>query len=138
MIDIAAETATIPLDLAAITRLQALKTGALIRFGAEAGAILADDEAARGHLATYATHLGLAFQIQDDILDVEGDEAETGKRVQKDADAGKATFVSLLGLEEARAAAADECAAAKAALAPFGDGAALMKTAADFVVNRSK
>lgn len=138
MIDIAAETATIPLDLAAITRLQALKTGALIRFGAEAGAILADDEAARGHLATYATHLGLAFQIQDDILDVEGDEAETGKRVQKDADAGKATFVSLLGLEEARAAAADECAAAKAALAPFGDGAALMKAAADFVVNRSK
>ena len=97
MMDIAAETAAEPLDLPTITRLQAMKTGALIRFSAEIGGILAQDEKARQSLADFAQHLGLAFQIRDDILDVEGDEDVTGKRLQKDAEAGKATFVSLMG-----------------------------------------
>lgn len=136
MIDIAAETATHPLDLAHITRLQAMKTGALIRFSAEAGAILASDDQARRYLASYAQHLGLAFQIRDDLLDVEGDEAETGKRVQKDADAGKATFVSILGLAGARQAASDEVEAANAALEPFGDRANWLRAAAKFAIDR--
>ena len=84
---IAAETAAEPLDLAAITRLQAGKTGALICFAAEAGAILAGAD--RAPLAAYARALGLAFQIADDILDVTGDEAAAGKRVHKDVAAGK-------------------------------------------------
>lgn len=94
-LDIAAETAGRALTLPEITRLQAGKTGALISFAAEAGAILAGAD--RGPLAAYAAALGLAFQIADDILDVEGAEAATGKRVGKDAAAGKATFVSLMG-----------------------------------------
>ena len=136
MIDIAAETAEAPFDLPTITRLQALKTGALIRFAAEAGAILAGDATARQNLADYARHLGLAFQIRDDLLDVEGDEDVTGKRLQKDADAGKATFVSHLGLEGARRAAADEVAAAHAALEGFGEGARWLRDAADFAIHR--
>ena len=99
-LDIAAETAP-PLTLAQITALQSAKTGALIRFAAEAGAILAGHDP--GPLRAYASALGLAFQIADDILDVTGDASKTGKRLNKDAAAGKATFVSLLGLNEARA-----------------------------------
>ncbi|MEM9140216.1 MAG: polyprenyl synthetase family protein [Pseudomonadota bacterium] len=136
MIDIAAETAGRTLTLAEITRLQAMKTGALIRFAAEAGAILAKDDEARKSLADYAQHLGLAFQIRDDLLDVEGDEAETGKRVQKDADAGKATFVSILGRDGAHKAAADEVAAANAALDPFGARANWLRAAAKFAIDR--
>jgi farnesyl diphosphate synthase len=133
-LDIAAETAGRPLTLEEITALQAGKTGALIRFSAEAGAILA--AADRGPLRAYATALGLAFQIADDILDVTGDAATTGKRVGKDEAAGKATFVSLLGLEAARAKAAALVAEAEAALAPYGDRAALLVDAARFVVTR--
>ena len=133
-LDIAAETAGRPLTLEEITALQAGKTGALIRFSAEAGAILA--AADRAPLRDYATALGLAFQIADDILDVTGDAATTGKRVGKDEAAGKATFVSLLGLEAARAKAAALVAEAEAALAPYGDRAALLVDAARFVVTR--
>ena len=89
-LDIAAESADTPLTLEEITHLQALKTGALIRWSAGAGALLAGEDPAPLH--AYAEALGKAFQIQDDILDVTGSEAETGKRVQKDAGAGKATF----------------------------------------------
>src|SRR5690606_14587309 len=103
--DIAAETAATPLTLAEITGLQADKTGALIRWSATAGPLLAGADPAP--LAAYADALGLAFQIADDILDVTGDAAVAGKRVGKDAAAGKATFVSLLGLDGARARAAD-------------------------------
>ena len=90
-------------DLAGVTRLQALKTGALIGFCLEAGAIMGRvPESQRTPLRGYARDLGLAFQIADDLLDVEGTEDAAGKAVGKDAAAGKATFVSLLGVERAR------------------------------------
>ena len=133
-LDIAAETAGRSLTLEEITALQAGKTGALIGFAAEAGAVIAGAD--RAPLRRYAAALGLAFQIADDILDVTGDEAKTGKRLHKDAEAGKATFVSLLGLEGARARAADLVAEAEAALAPYGSRANLLRAAARFVVER--
>ncbi|MEM9062849.1 MAG: polyprenyl synthetase family protein [Pseudomonadota bacterium] len=136
MIDIAAETAPKPFDLPTITTLQAKKTGALIRFACEAGAILAKDADARKSLVNFAEHLGLAFQIRDDLLDVEGDEETAGKRLQKDAEAGKATFVSILGVDGARQAAADEVSAANEALAPFGNRAGWLREAAGFAINR--
>ena len=133
-LDIAAETASTPLTLDQITRLQAGKTGALIRFSTEAGAILAGEDPAP--LRTYATALGLAFQIADDILDVTGDPEKAGKKLQKDAAAGKATFVSLLGLDQARARATSLITEAEAALAPYGPRAATLIEAAHFVVTR--
>ena len=133
-LDIAAETAGRALTLSEITELQAGKTGALIRFSAEAGAIIAGAD--RGPLRAYATALGLAFQIADDILDVTGDAATTGKRVGKDADAGKATFVSLLGLEGARARAAALVDEAALALAPYGQAAGNLIAAARFTIAR--
>jgi farnesyl diphosphate synthase len=132
--DIAAETAATPLTLEQITDLQANKTGALIRWSAEAGAILAGEDPLP--LRRYATALGLAFQIADDILDVEGDAAKAGKRLQKDAQAGKATFVSLLGLPEAKARAEALAAEAEAALAPYGPKAETLREAARFVISR--
>jgi farnesyl diphosphate synthase len=87
-------------------------------------------------LARYAAALGLAFQIADDILDVAGDEGRAGKRLRKDAAAGKATFVSLMGLDGARARAAALVAEAEAALAPYGARAAVLCAAARFVVGR--
>ena len=133
-LDIAAETAVAPLTLAQITDLQAGKTGALIRWSAEAGAVLAGDNPAA--LGRYATALGLAFQIADDILDVEGDAAKAGKRLQKDAVAGKATFVSLLGLDGAKVRALALVEEAEAALAPYGDEAECLRQAARFVISR--
>ncbi|MBT8409870.1 MAG: polyprenyl synthetase family protein [Alphaproteobacteria bacterium] len=133
--DIAAETAGRTLSLEEITELQANKTGALIRWSAEAGAVLG--QADRAPLRVYSTALGLAFQIADDILDVEGDAATTGKRVGKDAGAGKATFVSLLGLEAAKARAAELVAEAETALAPYGDAARNLRDAARFVISRN-
>ncbi|MEZ5798873.1 MAG: exodeoxyribonuclease VII small subunit [Paracoccaceae bacterium] len=133
-LDIAAETAAAPLDLAEITALQAGKTGALIRFAAEAGAVIAGAD--RGPLRAYADALGLAFQIADDILDVTGDAATAGKRVGKDAGAGKATFVSLLGLAGARARAASLVEEAAAALAPYGAAAENLIAAARFSIAR--
>jgi farnesyl diphosphate synthase len=133
-LDIAAETAGRSLTLDEITALQAGKTGALISFAAEAGAVMAGAD--RGPLRRYAAALGLAFQIADDILDVTGDVAMTGKRVGKDEAAGKATFVSLLGLEGARQAARDLVSDAEAALSPYRDGAAHLKSAARFAIER--
>ncbi|WP_416200240.1 polyprenyl synthetase family protein [Tabrizicola sp.] len=133
-LDIAAETAGRSLTLGEITALQAGKTGALIGFAAEAGAVIA--VADRGPLRRYAAALGLAFQIADDILDVTGDEAKTGKRLHKDAEAGKATFVSLLGLDGARSRAAELVAEAEAALAGYGKSAANLIAAARFVIAR--
>ena len=121
------------LTLNDITALQQSKTGALIRFAAEAGAIIAGHDPTP--LGTYATALGLAFQIADDILDVTGDPAKTGKRLNKDAAAGKATFVSLLGLEAAQSRARALVAEAEAALAPYPDPQNLI-AAARFVINR--
>ncbi len=133
-LDIAAETAGRSLTLEEITALQAGKTGALIGFAAEAGAVLAGAD--RAPLRRYAAALGLAFQIADDILDVTGDEAKTGKRIGKDAGAGKATFVSHMGLEGARLRAAELAAEAEAALAEYGNGAANLIAAARFVIAR--
>ena len=133
-LDIAAETSPEPLTIDEITRLQAGKTGALIRFAATSGAILAGEDPAP--LAAYARALGLAFQIADDILDVEGDPEKTGKRLGKDAGAGKATFVSLLGLDGARARARDLVAEAVAALAPYGAAGRNLAEAAEFVIAR--
>jgi len=133
-LDIAAETAAAPLTLAEITALQAGKTGALISFSAEAGAILAGVD--RAPLAAYARALGLAFQIADDILDVEGDPAKAGKRLGKDAGAGKATFVSLLGLEGAKTRARALIEEAETALLPYGATAENLREAARFVISR--
>ena len=133
-LDIAAETTARPLTLEEITALQAGKTGALIRFSAEAGAILAGADPAP--LRRYATALGLAFQIWDDVLDVTGDAAVTGKAVGKDAAAGKATFVSLLGLEPAKARAKTLIDEAEAALSGYGPAAQNLIDCARFVIAR--
>ena len=132
--DIAAETAGHPLTLDEITALQANKTGALIRWSAEAGATLGQQDPAP--LRAYATALGLAFQIADDILDVEGDAEKAGKRLQKDSDAGKATFVSHLGLDGAKARAKALVDEAEAALTPYGARAEPLREAARFVIAR--
>ena len=133
-LDMAAEIAPNPLTLDQITHLQAGKTGALIRFAACAGAILAGADPKP--LDGYAQALGLAFQIADDILDVRGDPAKAGKRLGKDASAGKATFVSLLGLESAETLAETLITEAGAHLSPYGDKAAILIAAARFVIAR--
>ncbi len=133
-LDMAAETAAVPLTLEQIIALQAGKTGALIRFAAQAGAVMAQADTAA--LDGYAQALGLAFQIADDILDVQGDPAKAGKRLGKDQAAGKATFVSLLGLDGAKARAADLIAQAETCLAPYGAKAATLIDAARFVIAR--
>lgn len=133
-LDIAAETAPAPLTLDQITALQAGKTGALIGWAAQAGALLAGADAAP--LRGYATAIGLAFQIADDILDVTGDATKAGKRLNKDAEAGKATFVSLLGLDAARARAKALVDQAEAHLSPYGDSAGSLIAAARFVIAR--
>jgi farnesyl diphosphate synthase len=136
MIDLLAENDS-TLDIGAITRLQRLKTGALIAFACEAGAILGKAGREQRHaLRGYAHDLGLAFQIADDLLDIEGSAAETGKPVGSDAAAGKATFVTILGLERARAQAAALIRQAVAHLDLFEQKADLLRQAADFVVNR--
>jgi len=134
--DIAAETAGRPLGLEEITELQANKTGRLIEWPAEAGAILG--RADPTPLRQYARAIGLAFQIADDILDVEGDAETAGKALQKDAAAGKATFVSLLGLEGAKARAADLVAEAEAALDGYGDRADSLKGLARYIIARDR
>lgn len=133
-LDIAAETASAPLTLDQIIALQAGKTGALIGFAATAGAIIADQEPEP--LRRYAAAMGLAFQIWDDVLDVEGDAEQIGKRVGKDADAGKATFVSLLGLDQAKTRAAALIDEAEAALLPYGEAASNLIAAAHFTISR--
>jgi farnesyl diphosphate synthase len=125
------------LDIGAITRLQRLKTGALIAFSCEAGAILGKASTeARMALRGYAHDLGLAFQIADDLLDVEGSADSTGKPVGQDAAAGKATFVSILGIERARAQAQLLVRQAVAHLDLFQERAELLRQAARFVVDR--
>jgi farnesyl diphosphate synthase len=137
MMDLAAET--ISFDLPTVTRLQQLKTGALIGFSVESGAILARIPAeARTPLRGYARDIGLAFQIADDILDVEGDEALAGKALQKDDAAGKATFVTLMGLDRAREQAALLVEQAIAHLSGFGEEAGLLRAIARYVVERDR
>ncbi len=133
-LDIAAETAQTPLSLDEITQLQRGKTGALIEWSAMAGARMARADAKPLH--SYSRALGLAFQIADDILDVEGDAATVGKAIGKDATAGKATFVSLLGMDEAKRRAAQLVQNAQDALSPYGSKADTLREAAEFVVSR--
>jgi farnesyl diphosphate synthase len=135
MMDLAAEGATF--DLGTVTRLQQMKTGALIAAAVEAGAILGHASAeARLGLRGYAHDLGLAFQIADDLLDVEGDEALAGKKLRKDGDAGKETFVSLLGVERAREQSRMLVAQAIDHLRHFGPEADLLRAVARFVIER--
>jgi len=134
--DIAAETAATPLTLDQITELQANKTGALLDWPVVAGAILGRADPAP--LRRYARAIGLAFQIADDILDVEGDVEKTGKALRKDAGAGKATFVSLLGPGAAKRRAKALIDEAAAALVPYGPEAETLKQLARFVISRDQ
>jgi len=136
MLDIAAGAAADPLDLDAVGQMQAAKTGALIGWAATAGPRMAGGDT--GPLQSYADALGLAFQIADDILDCEGTAEVLGKRAQKDAGAGKATFVAHLGLDGARARAHALAEEACAALAPYGAAAEPLRQAARFAVSRDK
>jgi farnesyl diphosphate synthase len=137
MMDLMAEGADF--DLAAVTRLQQLKTGALIGFCLEAGAILGHvPPEGRRPVRAYARDVGLAFQIADDLLDVEGRAEVTGKAVGKDADKGKATFVSLLGVERARQQAEMLVDQAIGHLTGFGAEASLLRSIARFVVERDR
>lgn len=135
MIDLEAEKRQI--DLGQIMRLQRMKTGALIAHGLEAGAILGKaPDKARHALAGYAHDLGLAFQIADDILDVEATTEQLGKATQKDQGRNKATFVSLLGLDRAKAQANVLADQAAKHLEIFGPPADLLRDVARWVVER--
>ena len=135
MIDLRAEEQA--LDIHGITRLQRLKTGRLIEFSCRAGALLGNaPEKASEALRGYAQDLGLCFQIADDLLDVEGKAAETGKAVGKDAEAGKATFVSIMGVERARDQAHMLAEQAVDHLAIFDEKADFLRDVARFVVER--
>ncbi len=124
-------------SIGAITRLQRLKTGALISFSCSAGAVLGKaSDPMRAALSAFAHDLGLAFQITDDLLDVEGNAGELGKTPGKDVAAGKATFVSILGVERARAQAILLARQAAVHLDSFGEAADLLRQATDFVVAR--
>jgi farnesyl diphosphate synthase len=120
-----------------VRTLQAMKTGALLRFACVAGAILGQAGAeAREAADRYGVALGQAFQIADDLLDVEGDPATVGKATGKDAAAHKATLVSVLGVDAAKARLRALTGEAEAALEPFGDDAAVLRAAARFVAER--
>ena len=137
MIDIAAESGKLDLDRAGLERLQALKTGALIGSAVEMGALLggaSDEERAR--LGRFAAALGLAFQIKDDILDVESSAEELGKPAGQDAAAAKTTFVSFLGLKGAEEKARGLVEEALRCLDSFGETADLLRGTARFVIER--
>ncbi|WP_422642356.1 polyprenyl synthetase family protein [Zavarzinia sp.] len=137
VLDLAAESPGADFDLGQVTRMQKMKTGALIQAAAEMGAVLgrASPEA-RTSLRAYAHDLGLAFQITDDLLDVEGRVENTGKAVAKDAARGKATFVSILGVERARAQAERLAEQAVNHVGMFGKRADRLAALARFVVDR--
>jgi farnesyl diphosphate synthase len=120
-----------------VMTLQAMKTGALLSFGCRSGGILGQaPDAERAALERYGSAVGRAFQIADDLLDVEGDPALVGKQTGKDAEAGKATMVGILGIEGAKARLKQLVAEAASALAPFGEAAAILIEAARFVAER--
>lgn len=136
VMDMVAETETF--DLPTVTKLQQLKTGALLGAAVEMGAILGKvPHEGRGHLRGYARDIGLAFQIADDLLDHEGDEATAGKALRKDAAAGKQTFVSLLGPDRAREQAKMLVEQAIGHLAQHGTEADLLRQLARFIVERN-
>lgn len=121
-----------------IKHIEEMKTGCLIAYAVQAGAILGRaSEKEYTALTTYARKIGIAFQISDDILDVIGDSALMGKTLGKDAAQGKLTFVSLYGLETARQIADNLIAEAKEALIPFGPAASDLSDLADFIISRN-
>ena len=135
MIDILAEGQTLTADQ--ITRLQALKTGRLIQYSVEAGAILGRASTHHRHLlAAYGRDIGVAFQLADDLLDVTATAEETGKATGKDAAAGKATMVAVLGVERARQQAEHLAGQAAGHLDTFGEQGALLRELAGFMVTR--
>jgi farnesyl diphosphate synthase len=135
MIDMEGEGRTLPLP--EVERLHALKTGRLIRYSAEAGAILGRAQPdARAQLAAYGRDLGAAFQVADDVLDATASAAELGKTAGKDEEAGKSTFVALLGVDGARDAAQTLAASAVGHLDGFGAGADGLRALARYVVER--
>ena len=143
MLDLAAEgrfvqnRAALEFSEKDVRTLQAMKTGALLRFACEAGGILAAATAAqRAALERYGAAVGQAFQIADDLLDLEGDPALVGKQTGKDAAAGKVTLVSVLGVPTAKARLKELVAEAEQALAPFGSSAAILIEGAKFVADR--
>ncbi len=141
MLDLAAEGrfpgAARPSAVEDVLTLQAMKTGALIRFGCVAGALLAGVHDARfAALERYGAVLGQAFQIADDLLDVEGDPAKVGKPIHKDDAAGKATIVNLLGVPQARARLGELVSEASDALSVFGAKGTVLAAAAKFVAER--
>jgi farnesyl diphosphate synthase len=114
-----------------------MKTGALLRFACQAGGMLGSaTPQQRKALERYGAAVGQAFQIADDLLDVEGDTALVGKQTGKDAGAGKATMVDILGTDGAKARLRELVAEAEQALAPFGNGAAILIEGAHFVADR--
>ena len=135
-LDILAETSDVPLDLDEITRMQRRKTGALIEWSACSGAVMSGEDPSA--LLEYSKSVGLAFQIIDDILDVEGDPVKVGKRVKKDQNAGKATFVSLLGMDTAKKHSVALIDKANEALTPYGNKANSLQRLANFVISRKK
>lgn len=136
MMDIVAETSSF--DLPTVTRLQQLKTGALLSASVEMGAILGKvAPEGRTHLRGYSRDIGLAFQIADDLLDAEGDEAAAGKALRKDERQGKETFLSLLGPERAREQAGLLVDQAIQHLSSYGPEADLLRELARFIVERN-
>jgi farnesyl diphosphate synthase len=139
MLDLAAEGrfGGKQLDFSDVRTLQSMKTGALIRFACLSGALLGEaDRNARAALEHYGSAIGEAFQIADDLLDIDGDAATVGKATGKDAAAHKATFVSLLGVDGARARLNALVRKAEKAIASFGEDAAVLKAAVHFIANR--
>lgn len=124
-------------EISAIITMQAMKTGALIRYAVEAGAVLGRaSDAERERLVAFGTALGRAFQIADDLIDATGDPAVAGKATAKDAERGKRTLVGVLGVDAARTRLTTTVDEAIAALAPFGDKAEVLRAAARFVAER--
>jgi farnesyl diphosphate synthase len=137
MLDMLAEAASEAADEVAVGRLQLLKTGRLIEFSAEAGAILGKAPMSqRLALAAYGRDIGAAFQIADDLLDATASAEDTGKRTGKDAEAGKATLVGLLGIERARLQAERLVAQAREHLDSFGERADLLRDLAAYTIER--
>ena len=135
MMDIEAETKGFA-SLQDISAMQSLKTGTLFEFACTAGPMMASADASA--LRNYAVNIGLAFQITDDILDVESTSVALGKATQKDGTKGKATYVDFLGLERAKQEAARLVEQAKARLTPYGMNADLLRQASDFMISRLK
>ena len=139
MMDMVADEEGVTYDLHTITRLQQLKTGALLAASVEMGAILGKvPPEGRGHLRNYARDIGLAFQIADDLLDVEGDQELAGKALRKDDEQGKQTFVTLMGVDKAREQARALVDQAVAHLSSHGKEADTLRALARFIVERDR